>query len=100
MFVADTAQSIYSTSWLVKGRSFTSIGFGYDRKKHIPCEKIIVQPHKIAEAAYSLIREDSDIVNDDNFVKNLHLLISRGFIRIFARYNTIGEGKFWEWKNF
>ncbi|MGI6365640.1 MAG: hypothetical protein ACOX2G_07855 [Bacillota bacterium] len=26
LFVADTAQSIYPHSWLVRGRSFTSLG--------------------------------------------------------------------------
>ena len=54
-------------------------------------QKIIVQPHKIAEAAsIGLIREDSDIVNDDNFVKP-SLIDKQGIYPVFARYNTIGE---------
>lgn len=63
--------------------------FGYDRKKHIPCKNYRTTT-QIAEAAYSLIREDSDIVNDDNFVKP-SLIDKQGIYPVFARYNTIGE---------
>ena len=62
MFVADTAQSIYSTSWLVKGRSFTSIGLDMTGRSTSLAKKLSYNT-QIAEAAYSLIREDSDIVN-------------------------------------
>ena len=89
MFVADTAQSIYSTSWLVKGRSFTSIGLDMTGRS-TSLAKNYRTTTQIAEAAYSLIREDSDIVNDDNFVKP-SLIDKQGIYPVFARYNTIGE---------
>ena len=89
MFVADTAQSIYSTSWLVKGRSFTSIGLDMTGRS-TSLAKNYRTTTQIAEAAYSLIREDSDIVNDDNFVKP-SLIDKQGIYPVFVRYNTIGE---------
>ena len=34
VFIADTAQSIYEGAWLVKGRSFTTIGFDMTGKSN------------------------------------------------------------------
>lgn len=53
---------------------------------------------QIAEAAYSLIREDSDIVNDDNFVKP-SLIDKQGIYPVLPGIIQLGK-KFWEWKNF
>lgn len=89
MFVADTAQSIYSTSWLVKGRSFTSIGLDMTGKS-TSLAKNYRTTTQIAEAAYSLISEDTDIVNDDNFVKP-SLIDKQGSYPIFTQYHTIQE---------
>ena len=68
MFVADTAQSIYPQAWLVKGRSFTSIGFDMTGKSS-SLAKNYRTTTQIAEAAFSLIEKDQNIVEDDNFVK-------------------------------
>lgn len=68
VFVADTAQSIYAHSWLVKGRSFTSIGFDMTGKSN-SLSKNYRTTTQIAEAAYSLIERDDNIIEDENFVK-------------------------------
>lgn len=68
MFVCDTAQSIYSHSWLIKGRSFTSIGFDMTGKSS-SLSKNYRTTTQIAEAAYSLIENDDNIIDDENFVK-------------------------------
>lgn len=67
-FIADTAQSIYPHSWLVKGRSFTSIGFDMTGKSN-SLTKNYRTTTQIAQAAYSLIEKDENIVDDENFVK-------------------------------
>ncbi len=68
LFIADTAQSIYSHSWLTKGRSFSSIGFDMKGKSNI-LSKNYRTTTQIAQAAYSLIENDMDIVGDENYVK-------------------------------
>lgn len=66
-FVADTAQSIYPHSWLVRGRSFTSIGLDLTGKGNV-LSKNYRTTTQIAQAAYSLIEENSDIVDDEYYV--------------------------------
>lgn len=68
LFVADTAQSIYPQAWLVKGRSFTSVGLDMTGKS-TSLSKNYRTTTQIAQAAYSLIEKDTNIVEDDNFVK-------------------------------
>lgn len=68
LFVADNAQSIYPQSWLVKGRSFSSIGLDM-KGKSTSLSKNYRTTTQIAQAAYSLIQNDINIVEDDNFVK-------------------------------
>lgn len=89
MFVADTAQSIYPTSWLVKGRSFTSIGLDMTGKSN-SLAKNYRTTTQIAEAAYSLIQEDKEIVGDDNFVKP-SLIDRQGSYPVFRCFFTIEE---------
>ncbi|MCT4617865.1 MAG: transcriptional repressor LexA [Marinisporobacter sp.] len=67
-FIADTAQSIYPHSWFVKGRSFTSIGFDMTGKSN-SLSKNYRTTTQIAQAAYSLIEKDPNIVEDENYVK-------------------------------
>ena len=59
LFVSDTAQSIYPEAWLVKGRSFTSIGFDM-KGKSIALSKSYRTTIQIAYAAYSLIADDKN----------------------------------------
>ena len=68
LFVSDTAQSIYPEAWLVKGRSFTSIGLDMTGKS-TSLSKSYRTTMQIAYAAYSLIEDDKNILEDDNFVK-------------------------------
>lgn len=67
-FIADTAQSIYPHSWLVKGRSFTTIGYDMTGKSN-SLTKNYRTTTQIAQAAYSLIEKDPNIIDDENFVK-------------------------------
>lgn len=68
LFVSDTAQSIYPEAWLVKGRSFTSIGLDMTGKS-TSLSKSYRTTIQIAYAAYSLIADDKNIIEEDNFVK-------------------------------
>ena len=68
LFVADTAQSIYDASWLIKGRSFTSIGLDMTGKSN-SLAKNYRTATQIAEAAYSLIQGVGEFMGDVNFVK-------------------------------
>ena len=67
-FFADTAQSIYSHSWLVRGRSFTSIGLDMTGKS-VSLSKNYRTTTQISQAAYSLIENDQEIVADENYVQ-------------------------------
>jgi len=67
MFVCDNAQSIYPHSWLVKGRSFASIGFDMTGKS-TSLSKNYRTTTQISRAAYSLIEKDPVILDDENFV--------------------------------
>ncbi|KYH34338.1 LexA repressor [Clostridium tepidiprofundi DSM 19306] len=68
LFAADTAQSIYTHAWLTKGRSFSSIGFDMKGKSNTLAKNYRTTT-QIAEAAYSLLEGDENIIEDSNFVK-------------------------------
>lgn len=61
MFVADIAQSIYAHSWLVKGRSFTSIGYDMTGKSNMLLKNYRTTT-QIAQAAYSLLETDLNMI--------------------------------------
>ncbi len=67
VFVADTAQSIYSHSWL-SYQSFKSIGFDMSGRARI-LSKNYRTTTEIAQAAYSLIENDENITGNENYVK-------------------------------
>lgn len=67
-FIADTAQSIYAQSWLGTGRSFASVGFNMVGRSH-SLSKNFRTTTQISQAAYSLIENCREIVEDENFVK-------------------------------
>ncbi len=89
LFVADTAQSIYDASWLIKGRSFTSIGLDMTGKSN-SLAKNYRTATQIAEAAYSLIQGDGEIMGDDNFVKP-SLIDKQGTYPVFRRFFTLED---------
>lgn len=93
LFVADTAQSIYPQSWLVRGRSFASIGFDMTGKSN-SLSKNYRTTTQIAQAAYSLIEKDSNIIDDDNFVKP-SLIDKQGVYPIYRGFkNKEDEAEF------
>lgn len=89
LFVSDTAQSIYPTAWLVKGRSFTSIGLDMTGRSN-SLAKNYRTTTQIAEAAYSLIKDDTEIVEDDNFVKPF-LIDKQGYYPVLRGFPTLCE---------
>ena len=92
LFVIDTAQSIYSHSWLVRGRNFTSIGLDLTGKGTV-LSKNYRTTTQIAKAAYSLI-QGTDIVEDEYFVEPA-LLDKQGFFPVYRRFvSEKKEGEF------
>lgn len=93
LFVSDTAQSIYPEAWLVKGRSFTSIGFDM-KGKSIALSKSYRTTIQIAYAAYSLIADDKNIIEEDNFVKP-SLIDKQGVYPVYIGFkNKILEAEY------
>lgn len=66
-FIADTAQSIYSHSWLAN-HSFKSIGFDMSGRAKV-LSKNYRTTLEIAKAAYSIIEKDEEITKNENYVK-------------------------------
>ena len=92
-FVADVAQSIYPQAWLVKNRSFSSIGFDM-KGKSSSLSKNYRTTTQIALAAYSLIQNDEEIISDDNFVKP-SLIDKQGVFPVYRGFNSKDdEGKY------
>lgn len=89
LFVADTAQSIYDTSWLIKGRSFTSIGLDMTGRSNALAKNYRTTT-QIAEAAYSLIKNDDGIVSDNNYVKP-SLIDRQGVYPVLKGFSTLKE---------
>ncbi|QGU94450.1 repressor LexA [Clostridium bovifaecis] len=89
IFVADTAQNIYPHSWLVKGRSFSSIGFDMTGKSNI-LSKNYRTTTQIAEAAYSLVENDPNVIEDENYVKP-SLIDREGSYPVYKHFNNDSE---------
>lgn len=68
MFVADNTQSIYSQSWLGKGRPYTTIGYDMSGRART-LSKNYRTTTEISKAAYGLIEHDEAIKNNVDFVK-------------------------------
>ncbi len=93
LFVSDTAQSIYPEAWLVKGRSFTSIGLDMTGKS-TSLSKSYRTTMQIAYAAYSLIEDDKNILEDDNFVKP-SLIDKQGVYPVYRGFkNKVSEAEY------
>jgi len=85
-FVADSAQSIYPQAWLVRGRSFSSIGFDMTGKS-FNLSKNYRTSTQVAQAAYSMIVKDGDIVGCDDYVKP-DLVDRQGQYPVLRPYDT------------
>ncbi len=92
-FLADVAQSIYPQAWLVKSRSFASIG--YDMKgKSNSLSKSYRTTTQIAQAAFGLINSDMELMDDDNFVKP-NLIDKQGECPIYINFkDSISESEY------
>ncbi|SFC49249.1 S24 family peptidase [Clostridium uliginosum] len=92
-FISDVAQSIYPQAWLVKKRSFTSLGYDMTGKSN-SLSKNYRTTTQIAQAAFSLINSDEDLIQDDNFVKP-NLIDKQGEYPIYINFkNTKEEGSY------
>ena len=92
-FIADVAQSIYPQAWLVKNRSFTTIGYDMTGKSN-SLSKNYRTTTQIAQAAFSLIKKDEDLLEDSNFVRP-SLIDKQGEYPIYKCFNNKEEeGKY------
>ena len=88
-FITDVAQSIYPQAWLVKNRSFSSIGYDMTGKSS-SLSKNYRTTTQIAQAAFSLIQKDKELIEDNNFVKP-SLIDKQGEYPIFQSFKTKNE---------
>lgn len=86
MFVADNTQSIYSDSWLGKGRAYTTIGYDMSGKSRT-LSKNYRTTTEISTAAFSLIENDENIQNNIDFVKP-SLIDRQGHPPIYKYFKT------------
>ena len=92
-FITDTAQSIYHHSWLVKGRNFTSIDIDMTGKSS-SLTKNYRTTTQIAQAAYSLLESDTNIIDDENFVRPA-LIDRQGIYPVYKHFRKPeDEGKY------
>ncbi|MCM3359238.1 transcriptional repressor LexA [Psychrobacillus sp. MER TA 171] len=89
LFVADNTQSIYSQSWLGKGRPYTSIGYDMSGKSRT-LSKNYRTTTEISKAAYQLIENDSTINMNVDFVKP-SLIDRHGHQPIYRFFTTSQE---------
>ena len=85
LFIGDSAQSIYAQSWIGSGRSFATIGFNMAGRSN-SLSKNYRTTTQISQAAYSLIRECPDIIEDENFVEPA-LLDKQGDYPVYKAFN-------------
>ncbi|MDU4853864.1 MAG: transcriptional repressor LexA [Clostridioides difficile] len=88
-FIADVAQSIYPQSWLVKNRSFASLGYDMTGKSS-SLSKSYRTTTQIAQAAFSLINSDKELLDDDNFVKP-NLIDKQGEYPVYKNFKDKKE---------
>lgn len=86
MFVADNTQSIYSQSWLGKGRPYTTIGYDMSGKSRT-LSKNYRTTTEISTAAYQLIEHDETIRTNVDFVKP-SLIDRHGHPPIYRYFKT------------
>ncbi|MFZ2259016.1 MAG: transcriptional repressor LexA [Clostridiaceae bacterium] len=86
MFIADNTQSIYSQSWLGKGRPYTTIGYDMSGKSRT-LSKNYRTTTEISMAAYGLIEHDENVRNNLDFVKP-SLIDRQGHPPIYKYFRT------------
>lgn len=88
-FIADNAQSIYSHSWLGKGRSYTTVGYDMSGKSR-SLSKNYRTTTQISEAAFSLQEKDERLKQDSDFVKP-SLVDRKGHYPIYRHFHSSNE---------
>lgn len=88
-FLFDSAQSIYSQSWLGNGRNFTTIGYNMVGKSK-SLSKNFRTSTQISQAAYSLLGKASEVVRDENYVKP-YLIDKQGEYPVYRHFESEGE---------
>ena len=81
VFIADTSQSIYTHSWLGKGRSFKSVGYNMTGKSQT-LNRNYRTTEQISRAAFGLISNTPEIVFDEHFVEP-DLIEKQGLIPVY-----------------
>ena len=89
----DEAQSIYSQAWLVKGRSFKSIGYDMTGKGY-KLNKNYRTTTEISECAYSLLLNEGNLIADEDFVKPT-LLERHGEYPVYRHFENSEEQNFY-----
>lgn len=89
VFIADTAQNIYPQSWLGSGNSFASIGFSMQGRSY-SLSKNFRTTTQISQAAYSLIENVPEIVDDENFVRPA-LIDKQGTYPVYKAFRSERE---------
>ena len=85
-FIADTAQSIYTQAWLIKGRSFSSVGLDISGRSN-SLSKNYRTSTQISQAAYSMLEKDLEITECENFVPP-SLLDQQGHYPVLKSFQT------------
>jgi SOS regulatory protein LexA len=88
-FIADNSQSIYTHSWLGKGRSYTTIGCDMSGKSRT-LSKNYRTTTQISEAAFSLQEKDEYLQLDSDFVKP-SLVDRKGHYPIYRHFPNLND---------
>lgn len=89
LFLMDVAQSIYPQSWLVKGRSFKSIGYDMTGRSS-KLSKNYRTTTEISECAYSLLAKEPLVAQGDEFVRPM-LIERHGEYPVYRHFSDSEE---------
>ncbi|OON98538.1 MAG: hypothetical protein ATN35_00975 [Epulopiscium sp. Nele67-Bin004] len=85
--IMDVAQSIYPQAWLVKNRTYRSIGYDIGANRSYKLNKNYRTTTEISRCAYSLLHYDKELIKDDNFITPT-LLSQHGSYPVYRGYNS------------
>ncbi len=86
----DVAQSIYPQAWLVKGRTFKSIGYDIHASRSHKLNKNYRTTTEISRCAYSLLSYDEELLKDENFIMPT-LLAQHGYYPMYRNFDSYQE---------
>lgn len=88
-FITDTSQSIYPHAWLVKGRSFASVGLDMSGKSSALAKNYRTST-QVSQAAYSMLEKDPEITDCEYFVRPA-LLDQQGHYPVLKSFTKSAE---------